>query len=64
MTRDECQVVTGNPEDHVVLATSRRGRVDYLVTGDRRIPDLNKFAVAKVGAVSAGVAACRDIIAL
>ena len=34
--------VTGDPEDDLVLATSRLGRADYLVTRDRGLLDLGK----------------------
>lgn len=43
-----CQVVTGDPEDDYVLATARLGEADYLVTGDRTLLGLEKWAEAKV----------------
>src|SRR5438874_1258461 len=36
--------VTGDPEDDLVLATTRLGQADYLVTRDRRLLDLVTYA--------------------
>jgi putative PIN family toxin of toxin-antitoxin system len=40
----EVMVVTGDPEDDLVLATCRLSRADYLVTGDRGLLDLGSYA--------------------
>lgn len=41
---EEHRVVTGDPEDDLVLATGRLAGADYLVTGDRRLLDLAHYA--------------------
>ena len=40
----EMPVVTGDPEDNLVLATSRLAQADYLVTGDRGLLRLGTYA--------------------
>ena len=39
----EVAVVTGDPEDDLVLATGRLARADYLVTGDRGLLRLGTY---------------------
>ena len=43
----ECHVVTGDPEDDYILATTRLSRADYLVTGDHKLLDLKVYARAR-----------------
>ncbi|MBI2907186.1 MAG: putative toxin-antitoxin system toxin component, PIN family [Chloroflexi bacterium] len=40
--------VTGDPEDDYVLATTRLGKAEYLVTGDRGLLTLDEYAGAKI----------------
>lgn len=42
------EVITGDPEDDIVLATARLGKVDYLVTGDKKLLDLKKYKSVKI----------------
>jgi uncharacterized protein len=44
----ECVVVTGDPEDDYVLAATRLGRANYLVTGDQDLLGLKVFGGAKI----------------
>jgi putative PIN family toxin of toxin-antitoxin system len=44
----EVSVVTGDPEDDLVLATCRLARADYLVTGDRGLLELGSYAGVKI----------------
>ncbi len=43
-----CVVVTVDPEDDYVLATTRLGKASYLVTGDRGLLGLKEYAGAKI----------------
>lgn len=40
--------VTGDPEDDYVLATALQGQVDYLVTGDKELLDLDRYESVKI----------------
>jgi putative PIN family toxin of toxin-antitoxin system len=40
---EERRVVTGDPEDDLVLATGRLAQANYLVTGDRKLLDLKQY---------------------
>ncbi len=44
----QCLVVTGDPEDDYVLAVTRLGQAEYLVTGDEGLLDLKEYAGAKI----------------
>ena len=41
---EQRRVVTGDPEDDLVLATGRLAQANYLVTGDRKLLDLGQYA--------------------
>ncbi len=44
----EQHVVTGDPEDDLVLATGRLAQADYLVTGDHGLLDLDEYEGMKI----------------
>lgn len=44
----ECRVVTGDPEDDYVLATTRLGNARYLITGDQKLLGLKEYASAQI----------------
>jgi putative PIN family toxin of toxin-antitoxin system len=44
----ECRVLTGDPEDDYVLATTRLSQANYLVTGDKKLLGLKDYAGAKI----------------